>query len=138
MATRVRVDRFLNEFRAWASRQEGILAAALVGSHARGTATDESDVDLVVIASSPETYLQNANWTAEFGSVRHSQVEHYGRLTSLRVQYGDDLEVEFGLTGESWAFVPLDEGTRRVIAGGIKVLFERRPLLGTLQALGQP
>ncbi len=137
MATRARVDRFLNEFRAWAPRQEGILAAALVGSYARGTATDESDVDLVVIASSPQTYLQNTDWTTEFGNIRYSEVEHYGRLTSVRVRYEDDLEVEFGLTDELWASVPLDEGTRAVIAGAMKVLFERRPMLSVHVSPGQ-
>jgi hypothetical protein len=57
------------------------------------------------------------------------QVEDYGNLISLRVHYEDELEIEYGLTDENWAAVPLDEGTRDVISGGMKVLFERRPLL---------
>ena len=101
MAPRVHVDRFLNEFASWASRQEAILAAALVGSHARGSASDKSDVDLVVIASRPDTYVRNTDWTAKFAAVRHQQVEQYGRVTSVRVRFEDNLEVEFGLTDES-------------------------------------
>ena len=50
-------------------------------------------------------------------------------MTSLRVWYRDGLEVEFGLTDESWAASPLDAGTRSVILDGIVVLFERGDLL---------
>jgi predicted nucleotidyltransferase len=125
----MRVDRFLNDVEVWASSRDDLLAAALVGSHARNTATEESDVDLVLIASDPATYLEDITWTSEFGRVRHSQVEHYGNLTSLRVRYEGGLEVEFGLTDETWIDLPLEEGTRSVIAAGMRILFEREPLL---------
>jgi hypothetical protein len=46
-------------------------------------------------------------------------------VQSLRVFYRNGLEVEFGLTDPAWAALPLDEGTRQVIAGGMRVLFER-------------
>jgi predicted nucleotidyltransferase len=125
---KIRVDEFLTQFTAWASAQPNILGAALVGSYARGTAKETSDVDLVVLARQPEPYLQTTDWTHQFGQIQRNQTEDYGRLISLRVWYADGLEVEFGLTDESWAAVPLDEGSRRVIADGMRVLFERGPL----------
>jgi predicted nucleotidyltransferase len=124
-----RVEQFLQDFTAWAGAQADVLAAALVGSHARGTATAESDVDLVLIVTQPERYLQDSAWVEHFGPVAESQLEDYGRLTSLRVWYQDGLEVEYGLTDATWAVAPLDPGSAQVIAGGMRVLFERQPLL---------
>ena len=124
----IRVEKFLNQFTAWASAQPDILAVALVGSYARGTAKETSDVDLVVLARLPDTYLHTTDWTHQFGQVLRNDTEDYGRLISLRVWYADGLEVEYGLTDESWAGVPLDEGSRQVIADGMRVLFERGPL----------
>jgi hypothetical protein len=53
------------------------------------------------------------------------QSEAYEVLTSIRVWYKDGREVEFGITGEKWAALPLNEGTKQVIIGGMRVLFER-------------
>jgi predicted nucleotidyltransferase len=124
---RIRVKQFLWELTRWAAGQADIQAVALVGSHARGTATETSDVDLVVIANQPQMYLLERTWTHAFGEVVNEQVEEYGRLVSLRVRYANGLEVEYGLTDPSWADIPLDDGTRQVISGGMRVLFERRP-----------
>jgi predicted nucleotidyltransferase len=124
-----RVDQFLNDFTGWARAQADILAVALVGSYARNAARPGSDVDLVIIAEKPARYLQDISWVRRFGTVERQRVEHYGPVTSLRAWYQGGLEVEYGLTGESWAAIPLEEGTRRVIASGMRVLFERIPLL---------
>jgi len=127
--TKARVERFLNEFSQWASEQSHIQGVALVGSHARGTATETSDLDLVVLADQPWMYLRDRTWTQAFGKIVNEQVENYGNVTSLRVHYEGQLEVEYGLTDENWAAVPLDSGTREVVSGGMKVLFERWALL---------
>ena len=42
------VKRFLDGVTKWASQWESILAVALVGSQARGTASACSDVDLII------------------------------------------------------------------------------------------
>jgi predicted nucleotidyltransferase len=123
------VDQFLKEFTDWARSQPDIRAVGLVGSYARGAATPESDVDLVLLARQPGQYLNNTGWARRFGPIRDQRVEDYGRLTSLRVWYADGLEVEYGLTDLTWAAPPLDAGTARVIADGLRVLFEREPLL---------
>jgi len=127
------VNRYLNEFAGWADAQPDIQAVALVGSYARNAATKTSDIDLVIIANQPETYLQDVAWTRRFGQVRRQQVEDYGKVTSIRVWYTDGREVEYGITNESWAALPLDEGTHRVISDGMRVLFEREPILSRHQ-----
>lgn len=127
--TKDRVERFLSESTRWASGQSDIQAVALVGSYARGTANEASDVDLIVVANRPSLYLEDRAWALAFGKIVSQQVEDYGRLVSLRIRYEDQLEVEYGLTDKGWTALPLDEGTREVIAGGMNVLFEREPLL---------
>lgn len=52
------IERFLSAVVQWASAQPDIVAVALVGSHARGTAKPTSDVDLVILTSCPQRYLQ--------------------------------------------------------------------------------
>ncbi len=123
------VDDFLQRFTRWASSEAGILAAALVGSYARGQGRPDSDVDLVLICASPQYYLASPRWVLEFGDVAGRRFEDYGKLTSLRVWYGNGLEVEYGIAGKDWAALPLDEGTRQVIADGMVILYERDGLL---------
>jgi predicted nucleotidyltransferase len=132
MATRARVDGFLFEFKRWAATEDGIQAVALTGSHARQSATEVSDVDLIIVVSLPNVYLKYRQWTSLFGNVVREQTELYGKCTSLRVWYDEDIEVEYGFVDESWAALPVDAGTRKIVSDGMKVMFERRPLLSLL------
>ena len=124
-----KVSQFLKYISQWASIQSDIQALVLVGSHASGTATETSDVDLVIITDDPDQYLNNLLWIERFGTVRKQQVEKYGLVTSIRVWYDDGLEVEYGITDEGWAAVPLNKGTQQVIANGMRILFERGAIL---------
>ena len=124
-----KVNQFLKYISQWASIQSDIQAIALVGSHASGTATETSDVDLVIITDDPNQYLHNLLWTERFGTVHKQQVEKYGLVTSIRVWYEDGLEVEYGIANEVWAAEPLDKGTQQVIADGMGILFERGTIL---------
>ena len=106
-----------------------------MGSHARGTAEPTSDVDLVILSSRPQRYLQAAEWTTTFGQVARQAIEDWGKVTSLRVWYESGDEVEFGITTPEWAAQPLDEGTRRVISGGMRILLDPHGLLaGAIRA----
>ncbi len=128
-----RVQQFLRDFTEWAQDRSDIQGVALVGSHARNAATEGSDVDLVIIVSDPSAYLQHSAWAQRFGTVERQQLEDYGKVTSLRVWYADGLEVEYGLTDETWATLPLDEGTKQVISRGMRVLCERGDILSRHQ-----
>lgn len=127
------VDHFLTEFSRWAASQTDILAVALVGSYARNEATDTSDIDLVIIASKPETYLRDTRWAQYFGTINRQQFENYGKVTSLRVWYSGGQEVEYGFSDETWSAVPLDEGTKKVISNGMQILSERGSILSRLK-----
>lgn len=119
----------MDQFIHWAATQTDIIAVGLVGSHACNTAREDSDVDLVIITEESGKFLTKTGWTEIFGAVVKQQVEDYGMLVSLRVWYQNGLEVEYGLTTRAWAQVPLDEGTQAVVNDGMRVLFEREPLL---------
>jgi predicted nucleotidyltransferase len=126
--------RFVYELNRWAESQSDILAVALVGSYARNEERHDSDVDLVVIALEPKTYLQQTQWAQFFGPIEREQIENYGTVTSLRVWYSGGLEIEYGFTDETWAALPIDEGTKNVISDGMDILCERGSILSRLKA----
>jgi len=130
--TTARVDGFLFEFKRWASTEPDIQAVALIGSHARKTATEESAIDLIVVVFPPNIYLKHKQWTSLFGTVVREQLEDYGKCKSLRVWYDEGFEVEYGFVDQSWADLPQHVDTRKVVASGMKVLFERTALLSLL------
>jgi len=129
-----KINQFLDDVTAWASNQPDIPALALVGSYARNAANETSDVDLVLIAVDPNLYWKDTTWVQQFGMVETQQIEDYGLLTSIRVWYADGHEIEYGITDERWSAVPLDEGSRQVIAAGMHVLFERGNILSRHQS----
>jgi hypothetical protein len=48
------------------------------------------------------------------------------------VWYDDGFEVEYGFVDESWAALPVDEDARNIVSDGMKVMYERKPLLSLL------
>ena len=106
---------------------------ALVGSYARDAANEESDVDLIVLTYQPTLYIDDRSWANLFGQVTNKRVEDWGRVQSLRVTYGDDLEIEYGFALPDWADLPVDSGTRQVIRAGMRILFDRQGTLLELQ-----
>ena len=98
MKTTEHIRDFLNAFVTWVSNQSDVQAAALVGSHARGAAQGESDIDLVILTDQPQKYLESTDWAEHFGTFERHQIENYGNLTSVRVWYQDGNEVEYGIT----------------------------------------
>ena len=124
MQTAVRT--FLQHLVHWSQTRPDMLATALVGSQARGQARPDSDVDLVLLVEQPSAYLIDQAWIGTFGNPAQIHRENWGRVTSLRVDYREGLEVEFGLADSSWGS---DPGDARVIRDGIIVLYERGHIL---------
>ena len=122
-------DQFIAKFIDWVTTQSHIEAVALVGSYANGTANEESDIDLILLVPDPDKYIDDIKWVYQFGVVSDNQIERYGKVTSIRVWYSNGPEVEFGITFPTWASSPLDKGIQKVIDNGMKVLFERKPIL---------
>jgi uncharacterized protein len=126
----------------WAKAQPTVSAMALVGSHARGTARADSDIDLVVLTTAPQFFHGDTAWLDAIGwSVVATRPvkwknEDYGLLWSRRVWLEPNRhEVEISFARLSWAEVnPLDPGTQRVIADGCRVLYDPDRLFARLCA----
>ena len=112
-----------------AAQRHDISGLALVGSWARGSAPGTSDVDLVILCQQPAELLRDEDWIRQFGDIVSSRKEQYGVVTSIRVFYTSGIEAEFAIATESWAAIPLDPGTRRVISDGMQVLHDPDRLL---------
>ncbi len=127
------ISAFMNKLNQWLAGQAAIEAVLLVGSFARGTAREGSDVDLVIITSNPQTYLQDDRWIETFGSPTRIEHEDWGLLQSKRVFYASGLEVEFGITPPAWAATaPVDAGTRQVVTDGAAIISDPHGLLAAL------
>lgn len=113
----------------WATDQAGICGVAVVGSYARGTATAESDLDLVILCDEPHELLADGDWVNRFGVCESIEIESYGIVTSIFAGYEWGLEVEFGITPRLWADLPVDDGTARVISDGMKIHYDPEGLL---------
>lgn len=111
--------------RRWAAGREDIRGLLLVGSHARGEARPDSDIDFVLLCERPRQFLEASDWVAEFDLVESVEREDWGRVQSLRVNFRGGLEVEFGITDPNWAEPPLDPGTIRVLRSGNGIVFDR-------------
>lgn len=133
METERSVCKFLDRVTDWVIRQPTISGMALVGSHARGEARPDSDIDLVLVCTDPQVFLSDTSWIQHFGKVKTCQTENWGLVTSLRVVYRESFEVEFGITSQVWAGRPVDPGTQSVVSNGMRILLDREGLLEQLQ-----
>lgn len=117
---------FLDKIKDSAEKSDMINAVVLVGSYAREEQREDSDVDLVIISTTPKLFLQDESFINDFGKVTKTQKEDYGMVTSIRVWYEDGMEVEFGITSPLWISKPLDEGTLKVLKDGYKVVLDKK------------
>ena len=123
---------YIKTITKWAKSQEKIQALALVGSYARKQARPDSDIDFLFMCQNTDILLNDISWINQFGKVEKSSREEWGIVTSLRVLYQDGKELEFGIAPLSWADLPADPGTRRVVSDGILILKDRGGFLANL------
>jgi hypothetical protein len=136
-----RIERVLDVVVAWANTCEKIRGLALVGSRAHGSARADSDIDLIVLVTDREAFCSDTSWLEAIGwesidarpvSWRDAQ---YGNCAARHVLLENAPEVEFGIVQLSWAdCCPVDTGTREVVAGGCRVLYDPDARLGKLIA----
>ena len=102
-----------------------MIAAALCGSHARGEAKHDSDVDFCIVSSDPESLLADRSWIAALsaGARVAGALEDYGLVRSIRVFYGTT-EAEFSIAPQAWMELPIDRGTAAVMNDGLRILYD--------------
>lgn len=129
------VEAVLGRLASWAGLRGDVRALALVGSWAYGRPRDDSDVDIVLLTECPSSYLDSADWLAGVGGVRLVRTAQWGVITERRFALQSGLEVELGVGAPTWARTdPVDEGTRRVISDGMRVLYDPDGVLEALAA----
>ena len=117
---------FFHELKEYARNTSHIESVLIVGSYARGTNKESSDLDIVIITSNKAGMIANRDFIQEFGEVYKQQTEYYGACTSIRVWYKDGKEVEFGIVEPSWISTPLDTGTYQVLSDGYKIIIDKK------------
>jgi predicted nucleotidyltransferase len=122
------LDELLERVLRWATERPDVRAVVLVGSHARGAARPDSDVDLVLLVERPRDLIADTAWLGAFGAVERREIERWGRVVSVRAWYAGGAEAEFGLATPDWATRP-DDGTRRVLGDGARVLLDHDGVL---------
>ena len=118
-------DELIARVAHWSQRDDRVIAAALCGSYARGDARSDSDVDFCIVASDPDSLLEDQSWiTALDPRARVSRaLEDYRLVRSIRVFYGAT-EAEFGLTYRAWMDLPVDRETAAVMNDGLRILYD--------------
>lgn len=121
-------------FQAASEGNPHILASALVGSRARGTEREDSDFDLIILTDKIEEFFKDDFWVKCFHRWRESKIEDWGAVKTIRAFYKNGDVYEFNFAAPSWAETnPLDEGTRRVVKDGMKILYDPQGILEKLQ-----
>lgn len=129
------VERLVGDLGSWAAGEPRARALGLVRSWARGTATAESDLDLVLLSDQSTCYTTSTGWLDVLGQPPIVRKEQFGVITERRVRLPSGLHVEFGIGPLSWASTaPVDPGTRRVVSEGLLILHDPDGLLARLQA----
>lgn len=130
------MEKMMKAMEEWAEKEPYIKALILVGSYARGTNKETSDIDLCIITTRKKGMVEKPDFIEIFGSVQKKQIEYYGACTSVRVWYEEGQEVEFGIVEPSWISVPLEPGTRKVLNDGYIVFVDKEDYFTNLNIKG--
>ena len=114
----------------WAREQADVLALALVGSYANDHPRMGSDVDLVLLTHQPDKHASGIEWIASHDpGAQLIRDKTWGPLRERRVRLRSGLQVELGIVPPSWAAIPLDPGTEKVLRDGCRILHDSERLL---------
>ncbi len=129
-----KAETYIEKVRQWVYAEDKVSALALVGSHARQQAGPASDIDFVIISGDVAQLEKDDSWLNQFGTVACQVKEKWGSVTAIHVFYADGQEIEFGLAAKSWAAIPVDVGTKRVVQDGMVILKDPNQILEQLKA----
>ena len=123
----------------WAIARDDIRALAVVGSWARGTPRQASDIDLLVVSDRASEYRRRGTWLAEIAfetagyRVRSSDRAVYGVVWSRHIHLRPTAELELTFANRSWASLdPVDRGTKRVVADAFRIVLDKDGILKPL------
>ena len=128
-----KLEKFIKDIKEWAEKDVHIKSIIIVGSYARGTNTETSDIDLCIITTNKAEMVEKQDFVKIFGEFEKKQTEYYGACTSIHVWYKDGPEVEFGIVEPSWMSIPLGDGTHKVLSDGYKVVIDKKQYFNNLE-----
>jgi aminoglycoside 6-adenylyltransferase len=143
-------DQLIERIARWAEAEPDLRAVAVVGSRARTAnhpADEWSDLDLLMVAETPERYTGEEQWVAALGDPWLTFVEPtaVGAFWERRVLYAGGLDVDFALLPATVArrmstLQQLPDFAIDLFRRGIRILLDRDGLLASMQtlALSQP
>jgi len=88
--------------RSWASERPEIRAVAMVGSWSRETARRDSDLDLVVLTTDVDKYVETSDWISALGDLVPIGTRGWGRVTERRLRSRSGLEIDMGFATPDW------------------------------------
>lgn len=117
------------------NRYPEIAAIALFGSHARGTARPDSDIDILILTADIERFFTDDDYISNIGRFRYARRENWcGLLETIRAFYRQENgNLEFNLALPSWADLPVNNDARRIAKDGMKILYDPQGILEKLQ-----
>ncbi|HEY3251663.1 MAG TPA: nucleotidyltransferase domain-containing protein [Ignavibacteria bacterium] len=128
-----KIENFLGNVKAWGIEEKNIISILLVGSYANGSAKENSDIDIIILTPNPDGYLQNRSWLDKFGKTDRIIYEEWGLVRTVRAFYRNGFEAEFNFSTEEWAKTnPVDTGTKKVMAGGYKIIIDKTGIISSL------
>lgn len=118
-------DELIAKLARWSERDDRVIAVGVCGSHARGEARPDSDIDFCILTANPVSLLKDCSWIYDLGPDARvaGPVEDYNLVQSIRVFYGET-EAEFGVTDLAWTQLPIDRETAGVINDGLRILYD--------------
>lgn len=132
------VDEVVRRAARWAEGQVNVCSVVVVGSYAYGRPRMGSDVDLVILCNRAEQHLADLSFIDSITpGGRIIRREQWGPMHERRVRLRNGLHVEFGVTTPSWAALPLDAGTAKVLTDGCKVVTDDGTIASAVDSLGQ-
>lgn len=120
------IENFINALKDFSANTPYIESVIIVGSYARGTNKEDSDLDIVIITPNKSEMVEKQDFVQNFGEFYKKQTEYYGACTSVRVWYKNGPEVEFGIVEPSWIEKPLDSGTNKVLSDGYRIVLDKK------------
>lgn len=132
------LNELINLIVDFAESRHDILAVGLCGSWARGEAGPDSDIDFSIIVEN-KLKFKSMDWieALPFSKIQDSMKsfrdEIYGVTWSRHVFLESGIEIEFGFANKSRTDIDnLDEGTRKVVSDGYKILYDPNSILSVL------
>lgn len=137
-------ERLTKRFVEWAETKRDIRAAIILGSRARTEypADEWADLDVVVVTSSPDSYVSSAGWVKDIGNPLLTFIEPTsgGDELERRVLFEGMIDVDFAIFPLAKAQALIQGGMNAVQAAnafgrGFRVILDKDGMASKLEAL---